>query len=539
MSSPVSDVSTRIKTREQLEEEPYGFRVEWIEWDSHFRNSDLQIGDLVVGANDKRYQKDLRNKESMRAVGGVTESTFWAEQQAQEGQTVTLHILRHGSLLEIQGKLVAYPFYYDKEQKGALAPGGPARLTYDGFFSTWSSWYETFVKNVAMRLEDPIWEKYRIDNLKVLEEHEKEKERVDFLLATYPGLFADTVKNEWQRVYEILKGRTYTDINEEKLDYRQIGEQRQRMVMEASLKTRDALREEVKEQTISPFPAMDPIMGDLRTVSGKIVELPYVPIRQFINDLGSSYIVNGSREGYYIIPVDDPEVQAFFTVLNRYQAQVAPQVPERYQFFAQILPEPMMVTYERKPITGIRVKTLAGMAGSDHFFTDLRNLHTDTQPSFAGQELLTQFTGFELKEEASPETVMKAFIYYIKYGDTLSWRSLFSSWRVFTGYVGPPIIDTAYTLSEGSYQSLWEQSRKLILGPVFDVRVLHTGPIRILCEADAAAGIPKVERVKVILDHVGKVGNEYRSISNINVHRKWTLLRVNGGAWKIEEPQSL
>jgi hypothetical protein len=43
----------------------------------------------------------------------------------------------------------------------------------------------------------------------------------------------------------------------------------------------------------------------------------------------------------------------------------------------------------------------------------------------------------------------------------------------------------------------------------------------------------------VILDHVGLIDGEYRTFSDINVHRVWRLQRLNGGPWKITEVQRL
>lgn len=104
---------------------------------------------------------------------------------------------------------------------------------------------------------------------------------------------------------------------------------------------------------------------------------------------------------------------------------------------------------------------------------------------------------------------------------------------------GPPVIDMSYELPEGSFIRTWDQSRRQILGDVYDARVIYEGPHETVIEEDEAAGIPRVEQAKVIVDHVGKFGNTYRSLSNINVHRKWILQRINDGPWKILELQSL
>lgn len=130
-------------------------------------------------------------------------------------------------------------------------------------------------------------------------------------------------------------------------------------------------------------------------------------------------------------------------------------------------------------------------------------------------------------------------IHYIKYADKNSWQNLFANWRAFPRFDGPPVIDMSYELPEGSFIRTWDQSRRQILGDVYDARVIYEGPHETVIEEDEAAGIPRVEQAKVIVDHVGKFGNTYRSLSNINVHRKWILQRINDGPWKILELQSL
>ncbi len=540
MTATNSDLRAGIDTREQFDEDPYGYKVEWIKWDSDFRNTDLRPGDTILGINDILYQKEFRQQEMSRAMGGPMEPAHWQEQGAGDGHTINLNVWRDGQTLNISGKIHSHRFYYDAHQKPALGPNGPNRISNDGFNSPWMSWYEQFVKKASIILSDPLWERSRINNLKLLEEHNAEKVRVDFLTEKFPGPFAESVLSDWHRMYEVLEGKTYNDITEQTLEYRKIGEQRMSIVKEAALKARKAFTIEMSERLIPPFPAKDPIMDDVASVAGKVVELPYIPIRQIINDLGKSYAVIGSqREGYYIIHMKDSEIDMFFGTLFRYQAQVTPDVSERYQFFGEIINEPTMVTYDRRPITGLMLKVIAGAAGNDNFFVDLRKPDAKNEVRFSGEELIATFGDFPLDHYSPPDQVMRGLIHYIKYADKARWKNLFSTWRIFTRWSGPPVIDTAYILPDSSFHSIWEQSRKQIVNDIYDVRVIYTGPVMTVIEPDKDQGIPHVEQVKVILDHIGLIGDRYRSVSNINVHRKWILQRMNGGPWKIVEPQAL
>lgn len=540
MSDTNPDLYTGITTRERLEHVPYGHEVEWIAWDSDFRNSDLHHGDIIVAVDGKRYLKETRDKEFSKAVGNYAEPAYWKEISAKPGQQVNLEVWREGKTLTITGKLQPQQFYYTPDKRSAMGPGGPERLVNDGFSSPWSGWYEKFVKNASMRLTDPRWERTRINSLNAMEEHMADKERVDFLMKTYPGPFADALLSDWEAVRKTLEGFTYTDINEESLEYRKIGEQRAALIREEAEKAQRAFREALGDRMIDAFPATDPIEGDVGAVVGKVVELPVITMRQFINDLGKSYAVAGSqRDGYYIIHINDPEMNAFFGTLFRYQAKVTPDIAERYQFYGEIQNDPLMVTYEGRPATGLMLKVVGAMTGQGSVFIDLRNANGTGEVPFAGEETLSTFSNHTLDASATPRQVIEAMIHYIKYADKKSWQALFAHWRAFPRYDGPPVIDMAYQLPEGSYLGIWERSRRQITGDIYDARVIHSAPPETLIEEDKDLGIRRVEQAKVIVDHVGKFGDAYRSLSNINVHRKWILQRLNDGPWKILEPQAL
>ena len=84
-----------------------------------------------------------------------------------------------------------------------------------------------------------------------------------------------------------------------------------------------------------------------------------------------------------------------------------------------------------------------------------------------------------------------------------------------------------------------EASRRLITGDVYDAHIGRVERTRLLYEPGPADPLPRVESARVILDHVGLIDGEYRTFSDINVHRVWRLQRLNGGPWKITEVQRL
>src|SRR5690606_25672952 len=89
MSNTNPDLYTGITTRERLEHVPYGHEVEWIAWDSDFRNSDLRHGDIIVAVDDKRYLKETRDKEFSMAVGNYAEPAYWRQVGAKPDNKCT------------------------------------------------------------------------------------------------------------------------------------------------------------------------------------------------------------------------------------------------------------------------------------------------------------------------------------------------------------------------------------------------------------------------------------------------------------------
>ncbi len=111
-----------------LEAKPYGFRVSWIRWDSEFRGTKLRIGDRIIGLDGTRYSLATRPTGGGTGVGQWNEPFTWKKRGAGDGTKITLTVWRKGKTFEVSAKLRAERFYYSKNGKRALAPGGPDPL---------------------------------------------------------------------------------------------------------------------------------------------------------------------------------------------------------------------------------------------------------------------------------------------------------------------------------------------------------------------------------------------------------------------------
>lgn len=552
----MADVRTGIQTDEVLELEPYGFRVTWVAWDSPFRDTDLRIGDLIVGLDGVPYAKETRSESAPRAIGQYQEPTFWEERGAADGDEITLSVLRATpdggeQALEIRGSLRAEVFYYDAKERVALGPGGPPRRASsaeDGALSNWAGWYETFVKQASYVL-DAGWDRGSFNNRRQLADHLEERGRIDYLLEHYPGPFADAAAADWERVRQDLEGER-VELGDEDLAYRELGEKRRDEAREAAREAQARFLEALEPETIPTFPAVDPIRGDRAAVAGKVVVFPWItPRGGLIERFGRSYAVAGSaRDGFYFAPLDAPEMQRFFDAFFRYRAKVDPGIAERYRFVARILDDPVLLTADGRPAPGLLVQVIGGSAGAGDgdLFVDLRDPLPADGPArevgrslFAGEESLAGVDVPELADDASPAEVVTTMIQALEWADESTWRSVFADWRLFSRLSGPPIVDLAFGWRDGAFTREWGEARRQILDYVYDVRVAKIAPVRMLREPGLDDGGPAVDQVDVFVDPIGLIDGEYRTFTDVRVHRRWRLQRLDGGPWRVAELRRL
>lgn len=529
-----TDVKTWIKTDAVTNSfVQNGFRVTWIDWDSDFRNSDLQIEDVIIGYDDVSLEPFLEPGKHGSAIGQHGETTYWQKLALKHGHTITLKVFREGKkeILEISGKLLARRFYYDSEEKRSLGPGGPPNMLRDDFSDAWSGWYEKLVWKMSHIL-DGGWDHKRINNKKELQEHEEHKKRIDYLQERYPGPFADAVMSDWQKVRNNLLGK---EIDVVDLEYREIGAKRVETVKQEAYVAWDKMHSDLEDEMIQAFPTAE--VDNRETVEGKIIELPWIGPRNIINDLGQSYAVIGNRtEGFYFVQLSNSaSVRKFYDVMYRYQAQVSPNLKERYQYIARITGEPALITYDRRAVTGLMAEIIAARAGDGEFFVDLQN--KDKEIKFAGQEKVNQFAPVKIEKDASPVQVIEAMIEAVKLGHEKAWKNLFATWRAYLYWENRVAFDPSY-IPRGSFPSAWEQSRRLITDRVYDVRVDKTNTVRRIIKKDEEVGFPDVDEVDVFVDHYELSENEkYRTFLDVNVRRKWTLQRLDEGPWRITTVQ--
>lgn len=533
------DIRTGLTTTEDAPEArdlgPYGFRVTWIGWDSGFRDTGLRIGDRIVGVDEHRYTRDER-KELLahgNAIGGYAETQYWAAHGGRDGARVTLHVWRKGETFEVAGTIRADRFYYTRDEKAALGPGGPPRLGNDGFGSAWSSWYERFVSE-GSRILDGGLRRHGVNNRMSLADHLEQRPRIDYLLANYPGAFADAAQRDWQTIHDVLLGveRTITDAD---LEYRTLGEQRAATVAKSATAAREAFLAVRKQDIVEPFPATDPIDGDIEKVRGKIVILAKMTNRDWISEGGHGYLVAGDRKrGFYFVDSMSPAFGRVLTAARRYHELVSPKLGETYALVARITGEPSLRYLGDIAVPGLDLEVIGATVG-DGMFVDLTVVEDGESP-FAGQKELTVLGSETPGPHAAPAQVVEAAFTALKVGDQETWGALFARWY-FSDYGAGRFAYWAAWYRDRPDD--WVRARRLILDKVYDVEVVDEGLVHRLTEGTEFEGAPVVEQVEVEVEHIGKFAEGYRPFTGPDVKRVWTLQRIDGGPWRITDRRGI
>ena len=528
-SKPGTDVVSGVHTEALLENDPPGFRVTWIDWDSDFRR-ELCFNDLITGVNGQSLSPFLQPGKLSKGVGQPAEGQYWAEIGATAGQEIELAVVRDDNTVAVTGRLGTNWFHYDREGKPALGPGGPARMSSEKFGDPWMSWLEKLQSKVSLLLTRG-WTNKGLNNRQELERLLEQKPRIDYLLATWPGPFAQTVHNDWARAVEVVRGRKADPPVD--LEYRAIGARRIEVAKVEAAKAWAAILAETSKDRIPASPAGSPLEREKWV--GKVVEFPPLSFANFRTDMGKSFAAAGSpRDGYWYLLFDRPEMGSFWKVLSRYKGQVNPHLSERFRFLVRVLDDAQMFTVSGRSVMGLGVEAVAVLAGEDEMFVDLRT----SAPQFAGEASLSVVSPVP-RDDTQPASVVGAMIDAVKMGDEPGWRSLFAPWRVVTGNGGRLILDMAYATNPGMFAMDWERSRRLIMGELHDARVSHVDRIRRVLLHDAATGLPDVDQAVVWVDHYGLFDGEHRVFQNVNVNRRWVLQRLDDGPWRIVSIQNL
>ena len=540
-----ADITTGIHTSVEDKAVPFGYRVTWIEWDSNFRDSELQIGDRILGVNGEQYtRQDYRHHH---AIGDYRESAYWESQSASDGQTIELTVFRGAAEQSVSGQLRAGRLYLDDEDRRTMGEGGPLRNIVEKdengqriFDTSWANWYEQMTNGRSGSFPyvlDSGWQRSSFNNRKMLDAHLDHQVRIDYAIEHYPGDFADALVYDYERVRNNLEGQV-VELPANALEFR----------------TRaDVLRQEVKKLSEAAIIRFNELLGDRLEESsavssgginalidafvGKVVYFDGLTGRNFVNDLGQAFMVAGSdRSGYFFLKTESPEMARAFDVLLRYRSLVNPKLAQRYSVWIDVQNEPVLINFKGSTVVGLLGRVAALASGNGDVFIQVDNIDGDLV--FAGEEETQVSAPCIIDNSSTPEEVVTCMVATVKHGDRHTWEGLFANWRFTPIWPNSlPIFYKPYRERASIFERAWEHSRRFIMDDVMDARVNRTEPIRELYAG--GGGIPKVEEVVVVLDHIKDIDGRTRTFVDLNVRRVWKLQRIDNGPWRIAHVQHL
>ena len=188
-------ITAGIQTTVEQTAAPFGYRVSWIQWDSHFRDSALEIGDRIVGIDDQRYEK--AHYQQHHAIGDYRESAYWEQQGAKDGQAIELIVIRGDEERRVAGapsrrttvsgqRRSSTPWATEVRLRNIVEKDENGRRL---FSTSWANWYEQMTNGRQGSFPyvlDGGWERAGFNNRKMLKALLDEQPRIDYAQKTLP-----------------------------------------------------------------------------------------------------------------------------------------------------------------------------------------------------------------------------------------------------------------------------------------------------------------------------------------------------------------
>jgi len=540
----MADLTSGLATDPRLDATPPHLLVRWIAWDSPWRGSGLRIGDRIVAVGGA----PLAVARPFDLPGQAEEAQGFETARLVAGSPLALRVRRRAMPagwceLELAAPLVERRAWRDEANSPILGPGGPAALADDGFGTGgWQGWYENALLPSLARALDPEQRTAtfvtRAEGRMLREPHAA---RVAFALAHYPGPWADALEADWEAALAVCDGTPVT-LAAGALDFRRRGEELAAVVREQAGAAWTALQAACAAEVVPAFPAPNPVRGDARALAGKLVVLPALGNGDWIADAGHGWFAAGSGDGWYFIDAEGEAVLAMLDAQARYRKLVDPDLAARWEFVARAGTEARLVVVGDTARFGLVLEPVAALVGGA-MFVDLARRAGRRAP-FAGEAALVDDHPLPPAADASPADVLRALVGAVKAGDLALWRALHADWAVESRSLQDDAgrTVTRLVLHPGGVtpdDTMFEASRRSLLGRVLDARVAWTGDPVVVLDGARFEGASAIEEVEAWLEHVGSFDGETRTFNDVTVRERWTLQRVDGGPWRIATCQPL
>lgn len=536
-------IQTGLRTTLRLDANPPSLRVDWIDWDSGFRNSGLLVGDDIIAIGGASLGVDAATARKIPLVGQASESAFWSTQKSKDGDPLILTVRRRRipgvgwEEIAITGTLRAERAYLRDNNDRILGIGGPKRLARDDFSVAWISWYDSLVFDWERQLDRGAWSG-RADSRGLLASHMSDEVRVRYLIDHYPGPFATAVLADWELVRAGLSGRRY-EIAPSEYAYRDDDDRLVTAVTLAAQKGWHAFQTANADSIVDVPAKLDLAAGDARKYAGKLVRLPPASPNGWISNSGVTMVSWFENGGWVFSQLEAPALKLLWRAQLRYRRNISPGIADVFETVGCILPEPrMVVPTGQNAVIGLEVEPIAALMGQGDalMFVDM-SAAKDGVASFAGEDAARVLPSAMPPDDASPQQVLEALINALHARDIETWFALFADWQFFRD--DNEVWYNPYdTYPEDNRDSDWARSRQVVLEHSYALRVVWVDDPRVF-PADPALSLPVIEKVDAEIDHIGRFDDEFRSFNLGLVHRTWTLARRKGGPWRIATFQGI
>lgn len=541
MSEPTSGLSTFLSTFVP----PYA-AIQWIAWNSPFRQTGLQVGDRLVAVNGVPVTDEQLLKGLNQLPGCYAEGYFYTSTGLSAGSPLTLRIRRRKppqgwETLEFTAPL-SEPLWRPRDAEGRelMDVGGPTTWERDGFYEGWSSWYEEFVKKAMVALNPDSWHSSSSFSSRSLlgQLGETCEARVALAVEKYPSPWSRTLQQDYERAVTLMRGRAFTP-PPGLLDFRERGQKLAEEMRARGAAAWTAACSAVADHTLTAFPAPNPTRDDLSGIVNSYVVLGPLYNRNYLQDCGRTFFAAGSAsEGWYFVDAEGTAAQAMLRASRRYEKLIDPSLAASWEILAVLSGEARLAVVQERARYGLVAEPVAARVGGS-MFVDLRQPGPSTR--FEGEEGLIDDTPDLPPADASPAQVMQALFQAIKSNDLALWRALHVTWWMEELGQGRQRLHPYGNPLDDYY---FEESRRLVLKTVVDASTGWTGDPVVVAPAGRYEGAEALEEVELWFDHVADFGSpehgpDFRTFLQGSVTSTWKLQRIGSGPWRVTRPNRI
>jgi hypothetical protein len=535
----MADLSSGLTTRVDTSQEPARLRVEWIDWASPFRGTTVGVGDTILAVDGVPVDPLASGGAAQRLPGGYAEAQAFEAAGRQVGDPLKLTVRRPlalgGTVSEVSAPLAEVSSARNADNQPILSPDGPVAMERDDQADNWGAWADQLRAKLSYLLDVERHTATFVSRFEAKELRDRHGDRVALAVGRYPGAWSAAVKADYDAALKLLEGEAIV-LPPGALDFRRRGE-----VLAGEIRgLAQAAWEDAKArvETIPPFPAVDPTVGQVAPLKGKAVVLPPLGNAQWVSDSNHGWFCAGSpQDGWYFIDAESPAAEAMLRARDRYGKIVDPGLAGLVRVHRH--------HHRRVPAGDDRRPRLVrpgrragrGPGGRRHVRRSFQRPAKVRRRGGAGRR--------HARPAARRRASGRRARGVDRGGEGRRHRALAGAARRLGSGLDRRRRRRAAPDHLSAPQSApgrrFEDSRRSMAKRVADVRVAWVGEPVSITDGSAFPGAFRIDEVAAKLDHIGDDNGDgnYRVFADVTVSCDWRLQRVDGGPWRIATVQSI